>query len=442
MTQQIHILLICFFLIAGVSSCQAQTTELLTEEQQLRKEMDEWMRPYYREEKPAFDIWVTQMEDFELSVLRHPVYKRMDRFYQKHHEQYLHLRKADLARYKPAPKLLPGYEWISDFDSAYNDADLGMKQEFEVLQTVANFRVLRVTDTWFGTTALGRFIINYLVTQQGMKHEEVIRQFTYGVLPFANLIEGNEWQITFINRMYALRFNWNIENNKCADLKLWVYTGGQQPAGWLNNSFPMVNTDAQRLEGELNRFRWTLYDDLPDGAIADNTQWTESMQRKLMEFYDSHRKEYSRIRNEELAQYPQIDEVYAKVFRKNVPALKEDFLTMLDKKDNHFQISLSDVPYEIDGARILFHFYYLCMKYSGHVVYNNMAPWVGGRDVHAKKMTKDVWEIQAFFGQYTLRFKWNVATDEISDIIIRTSETDAPPEKMKDIMVKPAESKP
>jgi len=442
MNQQIHIVIFSLFLVGNFDFCKGQTSVLLTAEQELRKEMDEWMRPYHREEKSAFDIWVTQMEDLELSALKHPIYKLMDSFYRKHREQYLRLRKADLARYKPAPKLLSGYERISDFDRAYNDADLGMKQEFEVLQTVANFRMLRVTDTWFGTTVLGSFIINYLITQQGMNHEEVSHQYDYGILPFADLIEGNQWQITFINRMYALRFNWNIEDNQWTDPELWVYTGGQQPAGWLNHSFPKANTPAQRLEDELNRFRWARYDDLPDGTTADDTQRIESMQRKRMEFYDSHRKEYSRIRNEELAQYPQIDELYAKTFRQDVPAFKEDFLTLLDHKDKHYHLSLSDALYEIDGARILFHFYYLCMKHSGHPIYYNMAPFLSGRDVHTKKLAEDIWEIQAFFGQYTLRFKWNVATDEISDIIIRTSQTDAPPEKMKDIMVKPAESKP
>ncbi|SEI04421.1 hypothetical protein SAMN02927937_02929, partial [Paenimyroides aquimaris] len=49
MIQQTRILLIYFFLITGTISCQGQTTELLTEEQQLRKEMDEWMEPYRRE---------------------------------------------------------------------------------------------------------------------------------------------------------------------------------------------------------------------------------------------------------------------------------------------------------------------------------------------------------------------------------------------------------
>lgn len=441
MNQPLRIFIFSLFLMGNLVLCMGQTSALLTAEQQFRKEMDEWMRTCHREEKNAFDIWITQMEDLELSVWKHPIYKHMESFYLKHQQQYLRLRKADLARYKPAPKLLSDYERISDFDRAYNDTDLRMKQKFEVLQRVTNFRVLRVADTWFGTTALGGFIINYLITQHGMKHEEVPRQYAYGVLPFADLIEGNQWQITFINRMYALRFNWNIENNQCTDPELWVYTGGQQPAGWLNNSFPKTYTPFQRLERELNRFRWKLYDDQPDSTTTDNAQRTVSMQRKLMDFYASHREAYIRLRNEELSQYPQIDEVYAKAFREDAPALKEDFLTMLYQNDNLFQLSPSDAPYEIDGERTLFHFYYLCMKHSGHVIYYNSAPWIAGRDVHAKKLAEDVWDIQAFYQFYTIRYKWNVATDELSDIFIRSSNSDTPSEKMYEFMGKPAPPK-
>jgi len=115
---------------------------------------------------------------------------------------------------------------------------------------------------------------------------------------------------------------------------------------------------------------------------------------------------------------------------------------MFEKKDYHYILSGFEAPYEIDGAPILYSFYYSCMRHSGNFGSYNIASWVAGQDVHTKKLAENVWEIQAFFGQYTLRFKWNVATDEISGIIIRTSQTDAPSEKMKEIMIKPAESNP
>lgn len=438
--KQLHVIL-SFLLMVNLCTCQGQTISHLTEEQQLRKQMDDWMRTYYREEKPAFDIWVTQMEDFEISALKHPIYKRMNDFYREHQEQYLRLRKADLARYKPAPKLLPGYKRIPTFQSTYNDPDSKMKQEFEVLQKVANFRTLTVADTRIATAVLTGFIIQHLVTQQGMDQEEITLKFAYAEIPFADPIQENQWKITFINRMYALRFNWNIENNQCTDPEVWVYTGGQQPAGWLNNSFPKANTPVQQLEHELNAFRWALYDQA-DSTNVGYTRCIEDMQNKLTVFYQSHRKTYIKLRNGELTQYSQIDEVYAKAFQEDVPGLKADFLAMLIKKENLYQLSRSDAPYEIDGARMLFNFYYLCMMHSGHVNHYNMAPWVGGRDVHTKKLTEDLWEIQAFYQQYMLRFQWNVATDEISNIIVRTSDTNTVPEDTKEIMVKPAESNP
>src|SRR5690606_22837571 len=118
--------------------------------------------------------------------------------------------------------------------------------------------------------------------------------------------------------------------------------------------------------------------------------------------YHSHRKEYSRLRNEELAKYPQIDEIYAKAFPNEAPELKETFLTMFEKKDNHYILSGFEAPYETDGAQILYSFYYSCKRHSGNFDSYNIVSWVGGQDVHTKKMAEDLWEIQAFFGQYTL----------------------------------------
>src|SRR5690606_25437827 len=63
MIQQIRILLIYFSLIAGISSCQGQTTDQLTEEQQLRKEMNDWMQPYRREKAADFEQWIDWVEN-------------------------------------------------------------------------------------------------------------------------------------------------------------------------------------------------------------------------------------------------------------------------------------------------------------------------------------------------------------------------------------------
>src|SRR5690606_7673169 len=197
-----------------------------------------------------------------------------------------------------------------------------------------------------------------------------------------------------------------------------------------------------RLERALNTLRWALYDDQPDSTTIDDARRTERLQREVTEFYHSHRKAYIKLRNGALARYPQIDEAYAKAFHKDVPALKEDFLTMLDNNDNLYQLSQSDAPYEIDGARILFQFYYLCMKHSGQVNYDNMIPWVGGQDVHTKELAKNKCEIQAFLQHYALKFHWYLSSDEISNILIRTSETYAPAEETYEIMIKPTESKP
>ena len=432
-----RILLYTLFLIGNFYSCLGQSTDLFREEQQLRKEMNDWMKPYRREKSTDFGQWIKHVEKLEPSALEHPVYKYIDSFYQQHRQQYLRLRKADLARYKPAPKLLPGYEYVPVFRSTYGNIDFETKQLFNILQRVGNFRTLSLADSRFGATALSGVVINYLMKQQGMSDEEVSHKFTCGEVPFADLIQGNEWQITFINRLYALKFNWDIENNQYSDPQLWVYTGGKQPAGWLNDTFPKANTAVQKLYRRLNTFRWSLYDQT-DSTNVDYSRQARITRRKLTEFYPGHRKAYIKLRNEELAQYPPIDEIYAKAFPNESPELKEEFLTLFEKKDNHYFIPGFKALNEIDGAQIRYSFYYWCMTHSENFDAYNIAAWVGGPDVHTKKLAKDTWEIQTFYQHYTLNFHWNVATDEISALTIRMSKIDTPPEETKGIMVKPA----
>src|SRR5690606_30695057 len=49
MIQKVNAFLLFFLLATGISSVNGQSSTLLPEEQQFRKEMDEWMKPYRRE---------------------------------------------------------------------------------------------------------------------------------------------------------------------------------------------------------------------------------------------------------------------------------------------------------------------------------------------------------------------------------------------------------
>src|SRR5690606_22597567 len=143
----------------------------------------------------------------------------------EHRQQYLRLRKADLARYPSAPDTLSGYELVPDFYVPYQDRDFPLEEVLRLAQGVGNFRILGVADTRFVTEILNGYAMEYLKAEQHLTSEQVINQRMYGELFFVDPIQEDLWQITVVNRLCALKFSWNITDNRVSKPELWVYTG-------------------------------------------------------------------------------------------------------------------------------------------------------------------------------------------------------------------------
>ncbi len=419
MIQQIRILLIYFFLITGTISCQGQTTELLTEEQQLRKEMDEWMKPYRREQAANFEWWIYLVENHVGGVWHHPVYKHIDGFYQLHRQQYLQLRKADLTRYQPAPELLPEYEQVPNFYAPYEDEDFPLEDVLKLTQGIGNFRTLRVADISFAVEILDGYAIEYLKDEKQFTVEQAINQRMYGDLYFADFLQGDQWQMTAINRLYTLTFRWNIADNQISQPELWVLTGKRQPAGWLSGQLPKPQTPIQQLDNALNTFRWALYDEADDKELTSNDMVT-TVPDKVTAYYQAHHKDYIRLRNEELAKYPSPDVEYAKSFKQDASALREDLLSTLEQEGSVYKVSSRAAPYEMDGAYTIYNFRYMLMRHLKNYAEYRLTPWIVGYDSYARKTGENIWELQFFYHKYAVNFHWNIATDEISNLAIKT----------------------
>jgi len=419
MNQQIRIFIYSLFLMGNLCSCQGQTTNSFTEEQQLRKEMNEWMEPYRREQAVDFEQWIDWVENHVDDVWQHPVYKHMERFYQQHQPQYLRLRKTDLARYQPAPKL-PGYEQVLDFYALYEDKDFPLQAVLQLAQGVGNFRTLAIADTRFVIEILNGYTLEYLKTEKHLTLEQVVNKRMYGELFFADPIHADQWQITVVNRPYTLKFSWNIANNQVSQPELWVYTGKQQPSGWLNGQFPKSHTPVQQLDSAISTFRWSLYDEAENKGVNYNSMGTV-VPDKLTAYYQAHRKDYIRLRKKELAKYPQPDATYASTFNQSVPELREDLLSVLEKESNSYKLSDIVAPYEMDGAYTVHNLRYMLMLHLKNHAEYALTSWIAGEDIYSKQVANDVWEIQFFYYKYAVNFYWNIVTDEISDLTIKTN---------------------
>jgi len=380
--------------------------------------MNDWMQPYRREQVVNFEQWIDWVENHIDGVWEHPVYKHIDLFYRQHQQQYRRLRKADLKRYKPAPEL-PGYELVSDFYAPYEDESYPLEEVLRLAQGVGNFRTLTVADTRFVAEILNGYVLEYLKAEKHFTLQQVVNKRMYGELFFADPIQADQWRITVVNRLYTLKFTWNIADNQVSQSQLWLYTGKQQPSGWLNGKFPEAHTLVQQLDSTIGAFRWSLYEEV-DREVLDFNRLVSAVPDKLTAYYKARRKDYIKLRNQELSRYPSFDEVYAKAFSADASELKEDLLSVLENEGDRYRVPDVMAPYEVAASYTIHNFRYMLMlRLKNHAEYS-LTPWIVGEDIFSRKVADEVWEIQFFYYRFAVKFRWNIATDDITDLEIKT----------------------
>ncbi|HWK99318.1 MAG TPA: hypothetical protein VNQ55_05205, partial [Parapedobacter sp.] len=365
--------------------------------------------------------WIRLMVKTNDDAWKHPVYQHIDSFYRQHRQQYHRLRKAELLRYKPAPVLLPGYKRVPDFYVPYDNKDVPLETVLQWIQGIGNFRTLGVDDMEFGTEVLYGYALQYLKAEKYLTLQQVHNQRMYGDLYFADFLRDDQWQITIINRLYVFRFNWNIADNQVSLPQFWVYSGKRQPPGWLHDQFPKSHTAAQQLNNTIGTFRWSLYDEA-DSEVLDFNRMVTVVSDKLTTYYQAHRQEYIGPRNEELAKYPPLDTAYANTFKHVNVELQQNLLSLLKKEVGIYRLTDFMAPNETDGSYTINYLRFMLTQYTKSDAEYGLSTWVAGNGVHSMKVREEVWEIQFFYHNFAVSFRWNIATDEVSELMVKTRE--------------------
>jgi hypothetical protein len=414
-------------MISGLAACYGQPKQLLEKEHKLRVEMDYWMAPYRNDLIADFDYWLIYVQNHIYDgVLVHPFYKHMQTFFKKHEKEYLQLRQTDLTRYPAAPKELPGYIHAVDFHSYIaeddKDEETTTYDMLCMIQDISNFRTLGVADTRSATGFIGGIVIDYLIYHKGMGSEQIANLYTFGDKLFADLIKDNLWEITLINRLYSLKYTWNMETNRVSLPVLWIYEGDKQPAEWLKDKHPKASTERQQLFQKVNMMRWAMYDrpekgDSGEYGVSDKVG-IDSLQHL---FLQNHRQEYIRLRSHALANLPSPDAKRLDGFKTIDTELKGDFLYALGLPESDLKPTLPiyTAIYEIDGSETVYNFYYMTMLKVKNYAEYTLSSWILGDEKYAKQIDKHIWEIQFFYRNYALRYHWNIASDELSEIEVR-----------------------
>ncbi|WP_353184044.1 hypothetical protein [Parapedobacter lycopersici] len=408
-------LLVVFFLLCGLLLGQAQVNQATTtDEDQLRAQIDEWMSPYRHEKRTELTALFQAEERTPATIKQHPVYKHMQLFYEAHQTTYHQLRLESLKHYPPAPATLPGYEPV---DMAYIEQDfageeIGLYDVINFVQDFSNIRTLDAGDTHTAIGVLSGFALRYLTDERGISRTDLATRMASGTLLFADELSATEWQLTYVNRLYVVRFQWDIHTNKITGLELLTHTGEPQAARWIQDVQVNSHTPRQRLLREIQAFRWSLYDQSETALQAGGKE------QLTRDFIRAHRNEYTAVRKSALAQLPQPDKAWQVAYQQETTGLLGDLLYTLGVEDDRSPL-LPAISFAEIGYEEVFTQFQLQGAQRGDTPYASeqfLFSWLVGKDVYAREIRENVWEIIAFIDEYALQYTWNIATDELPEI--------------------------
>ena len=403
--------------LGSVTACLGQPAAE-AEEQQLSAALDRWMAPYRDEKKAEFDDWVAAGENNPKAALAHPVTRHMQAFVEENKERYLRLRLTGLEALPPIPETFRGYEVLDlrVLDDYFQKDEVSVREVIDVTSTLTAARTLGPGGTLASVNLLHIAVSDYLTQEKGMRLQEYVQLYGLGWLYFADLIKDTQWKVALVNRAFVIEYSWDYATNGIDLLKVLVYTGGKQQPGWLAGRLPKALTPQQKLLNKVDEFKWTLYDHVyPDFDFRE----VEDRQRQ---FLAENREAYTALRNATLGRYPSIrPERWAEFMQEDLGLTEKmrSNLGLFDSYGEHIlpeSISINELKY---SQILTTATYVLGSENSGNGL---VADWLLGKEVYARELDENLWEIQLFVGDVAFGYQWNTATDELNALTVRRKE--------------------
>ncbi len=412
------VFLIAFLLWAGSAAACQKPLSAEAEEQQLSAELDRWMAPYRDEKKAEFVDWMAAGEDNPEAALAHPVTRHMQAFIEKNKDRYLRLRLAGLETLPPAPEAFPGYEVLDlqVLDEYFQQDSVSVREIIDLTSVLTAARTFGPGGTLSSVNLIHIAVSDYLTQEKGMRWQDYVQLYGLGWLCFADRIKDTQWSVVIVNRAFVMKYSWDYATNGIELLQVLVYTGGKQQPGWLAGRLPKASTPQQELLNKIDEFKWMLYDDFyPD---FDDREIEERQRQFLAE----NRGAYTALRNAVLGRYPPIQRERWAEFSHEDPGLTEKMRSNLGLFDSFGDqilpesISINELKY----SQVLTTAAYVMT--SDNLGYNWAADWLLGREVYARRLDGNLWEVQLFMGDVACGYQWNTATDELHELTVRRKE--------------------
>lgn len=372
-------------------------------EQHLRRAADEWMAPY-KEDNRLKDYFSSSEQALDADAMRqHPLYRHMSAFYDTHRDQYRQLRSASLKGYKSTPGVLQGYEpfVVDTFD-----------HPFEMIQGFANIRTFDVGDTRSALGPIQSLAIHHAIDQLDMSHFDIASSLRWGTLLFVDSLQHDVWKLTYVNRLYAARFDWNINDNNIRNVEAFIYVGEKQTPGWLAGMHIHSSDPRRALLAKMQAFRWSLYDKVEPNMFGDD------LNVLLEDFLTRHREDYTLVRKNALARLPLLDDNW-RVSYEIDDELSYDMLDRIGIYGSESVLPAAVSFSEIGVQEVFASFESLIMRElkDEAIHLTPLVSWLVGDELYAKELENDVWEIVGVYENYAFSYRWNIRTDQMDDIL-------------------------
>ena len=386
-----------------------------------------WMAPYRHEKAEEFDEWLSMaMERDATLAQQHPVAIQMQGFVAEHRDEYIQLRKLDLARYPALENYLSGYEWDPDFQDDLKkefQGEIGaIDDELNRLQDLSNHRALQVSSLKIITSLVNSAVFDYLSKNRKTPIADYSLHSIFGEKIFVDDVGHEQYCITFLNRLYALQYEWDIRTNRITIPDLYIYAGEKRTKGWLADSRPIVRNTRQRIETELESLVWAMYDEMePDW---DRNEVMDKLEFNLANFYRNNQLLYTDTRQALLSGFPAVRSEkwtdYKYVLQEAEAAFRAELQPIADKEG--YSLPLYGAIYDLDGTGIALTIEAATRWETTKTYSNDLRHWLLGSELYTRRLDQKLWEIHCFFDEFASKYIWNIATDEISELVIKSKQ--------------------
>lgn len=425
MNKSFPITLLCLTLF--VQFCFGQPTPLSTMDDAHTFEIriNAWMEPYRNEKAGEFDEWISMaMERDPTSAWQHPIASQIQEFVAEHQDEYIRLRKADLTRYPGLGNYLSGYQPYPDFQNDMRKELQGgsalAADELNRLQDLTNHRALHVSSLKIITSLIKGAVFDHLSEHRETTIADYSLNSMFGDKIFVDDMEGDQYRITFLNRLYALQYDWDIRTNRITIPDLYIYVEVEPAKGWLADAKPTANNTRQLIETELESLIWAMYDEMEQDS--DRNEVMDKLEFYLESFYRDNDSLYVDTRQALLSSYPAaLPEQWAEYEHDTGEAEEAVLAELLPMADNGgrslplyasvYDLDATGTALTIESATI----WEVRKRYTSDV-----KQWLLGLEIYTREVEENHWEIHYFFDNFASKYTWNIATDEISGLIIKS----------------------